>query len=165
MPKKAMACSIHLRLAACFGSLDSLTTRATSSKPRIPGRSGAGWTDPFQLPNLVRHRKGRTILRCSHLCLEKFIGQSLPETPNYKNIQSWGLYLEKGPIWIRPFDDQATITPADIGRISAASPNGGVWVYGYVRYLNLLDEPLEYKFLWRWDLEHGFVPENRPNYT
>lgn len=110
--------------------------------------------------------KGRTPLRLVELCIEKHIGRALPNVPTYTHKTPWGLILEKGPIWIRGTDDQIEVTPADIGASLAVYPNGGAfWVYGYFVYIDLLNQKIEHKFLVRWDLTNGFVPDNRPNYT
>jgi hypothetical protein len=90
---------------------------------------------------------------------------SLPVQPAYTNIEPWGLILEKRPLWIRPSDAQANITPADVGAAAAVYPDGAFWVFGYFAYFNLLGERVEHKFLGRWDLEAGFVSENRAGYT
>jgi hypothetical protein len=110
--------------------------------------------------------KGRTPLPLLELCVEKFAGTSLPQVPPYIHIVPWGLVLEKGPIWIRAHDALVEITVADVGAAEVAyQANGAFWVYGYFAYRNLLDERIEHKFLARWDMEHGFAPENRPGYT
>jgi hypothetical protein len=115
----------------------------------------------------VIENKGRFILRCTELCVEKFIGQSLPYTPIYGNPRPWNMYLEKGPIWIRFDDEQAALTHEETVSANAVYPQGAFWVYGYVTYLDLLGERLQYKFLWRWDLKapFGFVPEIRISYS
>jgi hypothetical protein len=74
--------------------------------------------------------------------------------------------LEKGPIWIRAGDALTEITPADATAAAAAYRNNGAfWIYGYFAYRNLLSERVEHKFLARWDLTQGFIPETRPAYT
>ena len=110
--------------------------------------------------------KGRTPLRLVELCIEKYVGWKLPNTPTYTQKTPWGLVLEKGPIWIRAADDQVEITSADLGQATAVYSSGGaLWVFGYFAYLNLLSQRTEHRFLARWDLKEGFVPDNRPGYT
>jgi hypothetical protein len=109
--------------------------------------------------------KGRTPLRPLELCVGKFVGNALPDRPTYTDIEPWVFVLEKGPIWFRFADTQAYVTPAEVGAAAAAYPNGAFWVFGYLAYLSLLNERVEYRFLWRWDLTYGFVPDNRPGYT
>jgi hypothetical protein len=138
---------------------------------QIPGEvSTLDPVPPGPIPESCRilfmiENKGRTVLRMTELCVEKFIGQLLPSLPTYKSVVPWGMYLEKGPIWIRFQDEQAVITPSEVSAINGIYPEGAFWVYGYITYLNLLDEKLQYKFLWRWDLKRGFIPENRTGYT
>jgi hypothetical protein len=90
----------------------------------------------------------------------------LPQKPIYSHAVPWGLMLEKGPIWIRAGDALTEITPADATAAAAAYRNNGAfWIYGYFAYRNLLSERVEHKFLARWDLTQGFIPETRPAYT
>jgi hypothetical protein len=115
---------------------------------------------------LCVENKGRTPLRLIELCMEKFAGTTLPPIPNYSHTSPWGLVLEKGPLWLIPPDELSYVTPADLGTAVAAYQFGGAfWVYGYFAYRNLLDERVEHKFLARWDLKEGFLPENRAGYT
>jgi hypothetical protein len=110
--------------------------------------------------------KGRTPVRMIELCIEKFAGTTLPESPVYSHAHPWGLVLEKGPIWIRGTEEQIVVTAADCDAANAAyQAAGAFWVFGYFAYPNLLNERIEHKFLTRWDLEVGFVPENRVGYT
>lgn len=110
--------------------------------------------------------KGRSPLRLVEVCVEKFIGNPLPDRPNYIHASDWNLVLEKGPIWLMFPDELGHVTPADLGASVAAYNFGGAfWVYGYFAYPDLLDERVERKFLARWDLEAGFVPENRARYS
>lgn len=110
--------------------------------------------------------KGRTPLRLVELCIEKHVGRALPDVPTYTHKTPWGLVLEKGPIWIRGTDGQIEITPAEVGQTKAVYASGGAfWVYGYLAYLDLLNQRAEHKFLVRWELRTGFVPDNRAGYT
>jgi hypothetical protein len=114
---------------------------------------------------LLIENKGRTPLRCIELCLEKHVGNSLPNQPTYTHIAPWGLVLEKGPIWIRFTEEQGDVTQADVQAAAAAYPNGAFWVFGYFAYWNLLNEKTVHKFAARWDLTQGFVREDRAGYT
>jgi hypothetical protein len=138
---------------------------------QIPGEIAV--TDPVPpgpIPTNCRilpliENKGRTPLRPLELCVEKFAGSTLPARPSYTQIEPFGLVLEKGPLWIRLADTQAYLNPTDVASANAAYPNGAFWVFGYLAHLSLLNERVEYKFLWRWDLVNGFVPDNRLGYT
>jgi hypothetical protein len=131
-----------------------------SADPFPPGPIGPNCRFIFAIENT-----GRTPLRMIEICVEKFAGSVLPNKPIYVHAEPWGLILEKGPTWVRLSEDQGNITPADVGAAAAVYPNGAFWVFGYLGYLNLLDEKVAYKFLVRWDLTYGFVRENRPGYT
>jgi hypothetical protein len=109
--------------------------------------------------------KGRTPLRMIELCVEKFVGLSLPPQPSYVHLDPWGLVLEKGPLWIRPSEELTEVTAAEVRAAAAAYPTGAFWVFGYFAYWNILNERTIHKFAARWDLAHGFVPENRSDYT
>jgi len=110
--------------------------------------------------------KGRTPLRMKEFCIEKYSGTALPERPTYGKATPFGLVLEKGPIWIRGADEQIGISNTEALEAENAFKNAGAfWVYGYISYLTLLDERAELKFLWRWDQQLGFVPENRPGFS
>ena len=138
---------------------------------QIPGETALGdAVSPGQIPANCRilfliENKGRTPLRLLELCIEKFIGPTLPAHPVYIHKESWGLVLEKGPLWIKATDALVNVTPADVGAAAAVYPNGAFWVFGYFAYLDLLDKRIERKFLARWDLVEGFVADNRPGYT
>ncbi len=100
------------------------------------------------------------------ICIEKFAGVILPETPSYTHVTRWPLVLEKGPIWIRGTEEQVVVTPADVNETLTAYQNAGAfWVFGYFAYRSLLDERIERKFIARWDQANGFVPDNRPGYS
>ena len=133
----------------------------TSIVDPVPG----GFIPPNCRMLFLVENKGRAVLRMPELCVEKFIGASLPSSPTYRSGIPWGLYLEKGPIWIRFNDEQSVITASEASAANASYPEGAFWVYGYIAYLDLFNERLQYKFLWRWDLTTGFVPENRTGYT
>jgi hypothetical protein len=144
---------------------------------RIPGTNTLGEhglidrINPGPIPADCRvlisfENKGRTVAIMRELCIEKFVGTVLPANPTYIHTEPWGLALERGPIWIKASDALANITAAEVGAATAVYPHGGAfWVYGYFTYLNLLNETVERKFLARWDLAQGFIPDNRPGYT
>jgi hypothetical protein len=110
--------------------------------------------------------KGRSPLRFTELYLEKFSGLTLPEVPEYENVQPWSLVLEKGPVWLRPDDAQSVITAADLAAAGTAYGAGGAfWVYGYFAYRTLPNERGEHKFLARWIPNEGFSADTRTGYT
>jgi len=115
--------------------------------------------------HILAENKGRRPLRFVELCVEKHSGVSLPLDPVYTNIRPWRLVLEKGT-WLRPDDQQAVITAPDVNAAAAAYRAGGAfWVYGYIGYRDLLNNTAKHRFLARWDLTNGFVPDARPGYT
>jgi hypothetical protein len=142
----------------------------------IPGATRIGETaladhvNPGRIPANCRiliaiENKGRTVLRLREFCIDKFIGTALPAPPTYNHIEPLDFFLEKGPIWFKTSDNLANVTPAEVGAAAAVYPNGAFWVYGYFAYYNLLNERIEHKFLFRWDLQIGFVSEARAGYT
>jgi hypothetical protein len=162
--------------AVVEGPLPLIVSLKIVQYPLIPGTTTLGpdgLTDhvqPGPIPPNCRvliavENKGRTVARMRELCIEKYIGAVLPANPTYTHVEPWGLMLEKGPIWIQASDALANITPAEVLASIATYPNGAFWVYGYFAYLDLLNERVEHKFLARWDLASGFVPDNRPGYT
>ena len=154
-------------MAAVEGPIPIFAEMKLVQFKKIPGEDALGERlPPGIIPPHCRiifaiENKGRTPLRMLELCIEKFIGTALPDTPKYANKTTWHLVLEKGPVWIRADDSQIVITAGEIGKLAAG---GSLWVYGYFTYLNLLDERREHKFIARWDLTKGFLADNRAGY-
>ncbi|HXW48741.1 MAG TPA: hypothetical protein VEK31_04790 [Xanthobacteraceae bacterium] len=158
-------------LAAVEGPIPLIAGMKLVQYQQVPGEITI--TDPVPpgpIPANCRilmliENKGRTALRLTEVCIEKFAGVTLPAHPTYNHTEPWGLVLEKGPVWIRFPDTQAFINPAEVGAAAAADPNGAFWVFGFFAYLSPLNERVEHKFLSRWDLAQGFMPDHRPGYT
>jgi hypothetical protein len=106
-------------------------------------------------------------MQITSFCIERHIGGNLSPTPTYKNIDdTWRPWLgPQNALWFMPNDALIAVYFNSGEQANIETRAAIFWVYGYVTYLNVLAKSLTYKFLYRWDLTKGFVPEKRPDYT
>jgi hypothetical protein len=131
----------------------------------------ADHVEPGPIPSFCRilvsiGNEGRTILRLIELCIEQLVAPQLPAGPTYISVEALGGGLRAGQsLWFRSGDLISGVTLSNADSVAIAAGSSYFWVYGYVGYLDLLGQPQQHKFLTRWDIHHGFVPEQRANYT
>jgi hypothetical protein len=106
---------------------------------------------------------GPTKILVLHFAMKSEIAKDLQPEPFFEQMTGADFILRAEDK--HSFMPSAPITVDENGRRDLENGTAHLWVYGLVKYQDLLDEWHELGFCFRWDAAGGFVLEKRDYYT
>ncbi len=108
---------------------------------------------------------GKGTLRILRLCVQYYVGKTLPDTPFYSDVAGINVALKEGDVG--PWLMQEPIFQLENEQRYQIDGSGTyLWIYGFVSYLGLFKEIRNLGFSMRWEpVSGGFFPGGPPEYT
>jgi hypothetical protein len=105
-------------------------------------------------PLVLLKNAGPTNIAVTFVRFRWVVAHRLPPQPFYDGMVPAGYFMEVGMQWIKS-EEYLTITQEEEADIKSGKRH--LWLYGFCRYDDFLDEWHDIRFCYRWDTKHGFV--------